>query len=124
MATALRKAVQGGYHNKEWGRKMHEIGLAPSSTGAPGGKETGQRVSHYIVDGGRFALAFTRLEAQGVADLFVERWSEDEKARKAKADKNKSKTPFVCPGCDQKAWAKPTARLICGECETDMECEG
>ena len=40
---------RGGYHNKEWAAKMKEIGLYPSDTASPGGKETGQRVSHYIV---------------------------------------------------------------------------
>lgn len=117
------KPSRGGYHNKEWGRKMHEIGLAPSSTGQPGGKETGQRVSHFIVEAGPFDIAFAKLESQGVGDLLVERWSENEKAAKARAKKNQSKTPFVCPECEQKAWAKPTAILICGECDTAMECE-
>jgi hypothetical protein len=34
---------------------MREIGLQPSSTGEPGGMETGQTVSHYILPGGRLA---------------------------------------------------------------------
>jgi hypothetical protein len=34
---------------------MREIGLQPSSTGEPGGMETGQTVSHYIIPGGRLA---------------------------------------------------------------------
>ena len=117
------KPSRGGYHNKEWAAKMHEIGLHPSSTAAPGGKETGQRVSHYIVEGGAFDLAYAELEAQGVADLFCDRWSEDEKARKAKAAKNQSKTAFECPDCGLKAWAKPTALLMCGECEVHLTCE-
>ena len=33
---------------------MGAIGLIPSDTGAPGGKQTGQKVSHYIAGGGRF----------------------------------------------------------------------
>jgi len=35
------------YHDREWPAKMKEVGLFPSSTAAPGGKETGQKVSHY-----------------------------------------------------------------------------
>jgi hypothetical protein len=31
---------------------MKEIGLHPSATGEPGGKETGKHMSHYIVSGG------------------------------------------------------------------------
>lgn len=113
------KPSRGGYHNKEWGRKMIEIGLHPSSTGEPGGKQTGQRVSHYILAGGAYDRAFAEHEAAGgVNDLFGDRWSDDEKAAKAKAKKNASKTKFECPACDAKAWAKADARLMCGECTT------
>jgi hypothetical protein len=34
---------RNAYHNKEWAAKMREVGLVPSSTGKPGGKETGNR---------------------------------------------------------------------------------
>jgi len=44
----------GAYHNKEWAKMMHAVGLMPSNTGKPGGKQTGQTVSHYIVTGGPF----------------------------------------------------------------------
>ena len=37
------KPSRSGYHNKEWGLLMRAVGLIPSSTGEPGGKETGQR---------------------------------------------------------------------------------
>jgi transcription elongation factor Elf1 len=60
---------------------------------------------------------------QGVADLFVDRWSEDEKAAKTKAKKKASKTAFECAGCGLKAWAKADASLMCGECEVHMTCE-
>ena len=29
------------YHDREWAAKMREVGLQPSNTGEPGGKETG-----------------------------------------------------------------------------------
>ena len=32
---------RGGYHNAEWAAKMEEIGLMPSETGEPGGKNVG-----------------------------------------------------------------------------------
>jgi hypothetical protein len=53
------------YHNRQWAAKMKEIGLQPSDTGAPGGKETGQLVTHYIVPNGRFSNAYARLESEG-----------------------------------------------------------
>lgn len=115
---------RNGYHNKEWAAKMHEIGLHPSSTAAPGGKETGQKVSHYIVEGGAFDLAFAALEKKGLGDLLVDRWADNDTTKKAKAKKAASKTAFECADCGMKAWAKADAKLICGECEIAMTCEG
>ena len=58
------------YHDRQWAAKMKEVGLQPSDTGEPGGKETGQTVSHYIIKGGPFAQAFAKLEKAG----FQLRW--------------------------------------------------
>jgi hypothetical protein len=44
---------------------MKAIGLYPSNTGAPGGRETGHQMQHYIVSGGRFAEVFAALAATG-----------------------------------------------------------
>src|SRR5262249_14968218 len=33
------------YHNKEWAAKMKAVGLVPSDSGEPGGKETGQHMT-------------------------------------------------------------------------------
>jgi predicted SprT family Zn-dependent metalloprotease len=38
------KPSRSGYHNKEWGTFMQQVGLQPSNTGKTGGKVTGQRV--------------------------------------------------------------------------------
>lgn len=54
-------------HNREWARKMREIGLVPSSTGLPEGKETGHSMSHYIEPGGPFMKACEELLTQGFA---------------------------------------------------------
>ena len=43
-----------GYHDKQWAAKMKAIGLQPSSTGKPGGRETGSKMSDYIIAGGPF----------------------------------------------------------------------
>ncbi|KQP14781.1 SprT-like domain-containing protein [Pseudorhodoferax sp. Leaf267] len=49
------------YHNEEWAAKMEGIGLMPSSTGRPGGKRTGDKMSDYAVEGGPFLLACAEL---------------------------------------------------------------
>ena len=114
------KPSRAGYHNKEWAAKMHEIGLHPSDTGQPGGKETGQSCSHYIVESGRYARVFAELAAQpDFTALYVELW-DDADARKARKAKSASKTRYTCPSCELNAWAKPGVRLICGECDETM----
>ena len=52
------------YHHRQWAAKMKEIGLQPSTTGEPGGKETGQSVTHYILPGGPYAKAYPRPPGQ------------------------------------------------------------
>lgn len=97
---------------------MHEIGLHPSDTGQPGGKETGQSCSHYIVEGGRYARVFAELAAlPDFTALYVELWDDARKTRKAKSA---SKTRYTCPSCELNAWAKPGVRLMCGECSEPM----
>ncbi len=105
------------YHDRQWAAKMKEIGLQPSTTGAPGGKETGQSVTHYIVSGGPYAAAYAKLQV----NAFQLHWQSAPQDSQAKAKKAASKTKFTCPECDQNAWAKPDALLICGACYEDGE---
>jgi predicted SprT family Zn-dependent metalloprotease len=114
------KPSRTGYHNKEWATKMKMVGLHPSSTGEPGGKETGQKVSHYIVEGGPYDVAFAELEKQGIGELLGDRWNESDDAKKARAAKAKSKTKYECEGCSLNAWAKPEAALMCGDCDLPL----
>ena len=51
------------YHDREWARRMTELGLQPSDTGRPGGKTTGQRMSQYILPDEPFELACRELLA-------------------------------------------------------------
>lgn len=97
-------------HDKEWAAKMEEIGLHPSSTGAPGGKRTGRRVSHYIVDDGAFDLAAQKF-------LGVIEWRGAPIQREAKGSK---RTKYVCPSCDTNAYGKAGLNLICGDCDEGM----
>jgi hypothetical protein len=107
------KPPRPAYHDRKWAEKMKDIGLYPTSTGAPGGKETGQSVTHYIVSEGRYALSFSKLQANG----FQLRWQSVAPGANAQAKAKKaSKTKYTCPSCDQNAWAKPDASLICGNC--------
>src|SRR5271166_1522935 len=121
------KPSRRGYHNKEWSLAMKKVGLYPSSTGEKGGKEVGQHMSHYILPGDRFQIACAELMKDGVGVLYVEKppvlREKTEKEKKEKEQKSASKTKFTCPECEQHAWAKPDAALICGHCNIVLEPE-
>lgn len=66
-----------GYHNKEWADKMENIGLMPSSTGAPGGKKTGERMNDYPISEGCFIRECGRLVEDQSFDLpWVDRFAQ------------------------------------------------
>jgi hypothetical protein len=113
MCLASRRS--DGYHNKEWAAKMESLGLQPSSTGAVGGKRTGQRVSHYIIPDGPFTKAFANLAATG--------WKLNlQSAHRPGATKGpNSKTKFTCSSCSQNAWGKPDLAITCTLCRIEMK---
>ena len=103
-----------GYQDRQWALKMRSIGLQPSSTGMPGGKETGYQVTHYIIAGGAFQTSFRSLAAT--------RWklnlqSAHQAGRKGGTN---SKTKFTCASCGQNAWGKPDLAIVCKLCGVDM----
>jgi hypothetical protein len=76
---------------------MKSIGLQPSSTGMPGGKETGQHMSDYIIAGDAFEQSYDRLAAT--------KWKLNlESAHRPGEQKGpSSKTKFTCSSCGQNA---------------------
>lgn len=102
---------RGKYHNREFAQKMKDLGLYPSDTGKPGGAETGQNMSHYIMPGCKFDMSQKKL---GEKIEFVRK---DVVA----ASKPNNKVKFECEECDAKAWGKPSLHIICGECNSKME---
>ena len=101
---------------------MRRVGLIASDTGQPGGRETGQHMTHYIEPAGRLASTCAALIEQGfTVRLYVELWGDaDAGKRKTKAA---SKTRYSCPDCDANAWGKPGLHLVCGDCSTAMEAD-
>ncbi len=127
---------KGAYHNKEWGELMRQVGLIPSSTAKPGGKETGRSVSHYIEEGGAFQRVCQKLLDTG----FVIPWhaitpqdsddddnsgdDDDVDGDNAAKKKRASKTKYTCPGCTLNAWAKPDVCILCGTCHQELMVAG
>lgn len=96
---------RGRYHNKEWAFKMKAIGLYPSTTGAPGGKETGDQMTHYIVEGGPFDLACSQL----LTDQYRITWLDRHHAPRPRVERTyklseaKSGEPDGAEGADEVA---------------------
>ena len=128
------KPGRGKYHNKEWGTLMKAVGLHPSNTGKPGGKETGDQMTHYIIEGGPFDVACNELLASG----FELSWSEKNRIAEALANpvegdpdggdgdpvepKDRSnRHKYTCPGCRLNAWGKPNILLMCGQCKLELQ---
>jgi hypothetical protein len=103
-----------GYHNKEWAAKMKAIGLQPSSTGMVGGKETGQRMSDYIIPGGTFEQSYDRLAETN--------WRLNLESAHRPGDQRgpNSKVKFTCSACGQNAWGKPDLAIVCEPCGIKM----
>ncbi len=113
-----------GYHDRVWADRMEAIGLIPSDTGLPGGKRTGYRMSHYIVEGGPFDIACTELLASGFRINWHERvilyTATPGGDEPIEPDAKKDRIKFTCPSCTLNAWAKPAARLTCTDCRVQM----
>jgi len=111
------KPSRNGYHNNQWANKMHGIGLMPSDTGKPGGKRTGQKVSHYIIEGGKFDVAWKLLEEAGF------KFDYQDKPTNGPEVTRKQKTAYVCDGCGIKVWGKDELHIVCEDCGQRMEKE-
>ena len=107
---------RSGYHNKEWGRLMREVGLIPSSTGEPGGKATGQKVSHYIDEGGPFDVSVRELVDTGYEITWASPMRDPNEAKPANGY-----VRYVCLGCNTKVRGKRGLTIVCGDCDSPFE---
>ncbi len=108
------KPSRTGYHNKEWGNMMKAIGLHPSNTGEPGGTETGQQMTHYIIKGGPFDNAVSELVAKGFSLTWSDIVQEDVDEQLRQNPRKKTKWKFTCPECGQLTWGKSDLMVKCG----------
>jgi hypothetical protein len=128
------KPPRKGYHDRQWAQRMKDLGLHPSSTGQPGGAEVGEKMTHYIVDGGPFDQAFAKLP-----DAHLLPWRSSAFAHNGKpcptnggdGDSDKSDPPppkkqdpskckYTCPGCGANVWGKGGLLLDCRACEVSF----
>ncbi|MGE3702640.1 MAG: SprT-like domain-containing protein [Hyphomicrobiaceae bacterium] len=123
-----RKHSRGGYHNKEWAGEMLRVGLHPSHSGSPGGRMTGQKMSHYVIRGGVFEVAVAKLRAMvpeltwfdvNAAEL-LPKGLPDADLVTPRRGRTGRRTVYRCLACRLRAESRSDALLICGKCETQM----
>ena len=120
------KRGRGGYHCREWARRMIEIGLQPTDTGEPGGRQTGYHMTHYIIERGPFDIVTARLFESG----FRLSWVENSDLLGARAPVKAPGSPdcpdgshrwkYTCPKCGLNLWGKPNAPAGCWKCRVPM----
>ena len=116
------KPGRGRYHNKEWGRMMKEVGLYPSKTGLPGGREIGDSVTHYIVAGGPFDRASQKLLSGDYKLTWQNHAPSSDNLRRVHVGSDVPGTTtgnrwkYTCLECGVNAWGKPNIKLVCGAC--------
>jgi len=108
------KPGRGRYHNREWARMMLAVGLISSTTGQPGGRQTGDSVTHYIEPSGRFEKACAEFLALGYKLSFHDLTNEKDGVER------RYKTKFTCPGCGANAWGKLDLHIDCRDCGQPM----
>jgi len=76
---------RGCYHNREWADKTISIGLQPSSTGEPDGRETGDTMHHFIIEGGPLERSAHELVNDGALLRWQECYSAPSRSAKSTA---------------------------------------
>ncbi len=91
---------------------MELVGLIPSNTVEPGGKTTGQQMTHYVTKDGPFERAFLKMPESVSLPWLT--GSLPDNARTP--SKNKNKVKYVCE-CGITVWGKADLQILCGECD-------
>jgi predicted SprT family Zn-dependent metalloprotease len=124
------KPGRRGYHNREWAVQMWAIGLVPSHNGAPGGKRTGEKMDHYIREGGAFARSCAALLVQPFTISWLDRIATLSQAtpetngadlialgiKSARQARVGNRVKYRCETCKTQVWGKPDLSLLCGAC--------
>ena len=127
------KPSRYNYHNKEWAKKMIEVGLMPTDTGQPGGKTIGQNMSDYVMKNGKFNKAFCSISQKQLSNLLLpyinshKYYSDSDSQVTTEIDVNKEekesksgkKIKYSCQ-CGTNVWGKSGLILHCQGCNSNF----
>lgn len=74
LNTKRDKLPRRRYRNTEWADMCEQVGLMPTSTGLPGGRRVGDNVQTYVIEGGAFDVACSRLVDEAFTLSWVDRF--------------------------------------------------
>ena len=111
----------GNYHNRQWANKMKQLGLMPSSTGRPGGKEIGSPMSHYILEDGKFARAFKIMPMEYLIPWNAHMPLQIKPLKRKEHQTNRNKNKYFCPNCSLNVWGKPNLDIRCEQCQLKLK---
>ena len=94
-----------GAHGPAWREEMNRCGLPPLQVGA-----TWKKATHRIDSAGLFAQVFNAQRELLQALPWQERHGTTTRGR------GTDRIKFTCPSCEQNAWGRPAAELLCGSC--------
>lgn len=113
LQHVLDIAPRKNYHDKGFSRIMFDIGLQTSSTGEPDGKPVGAKMSHYIIQGGKFEVVCQAFLLKEKEHGFL--W-DSIVVESDKKEKKKTRLKWTCPNCMTSVMGKKELNLVCGDC--------
>lgn len=121
----IGKKSSEGYHSVSWADDMERCGLCPSSTGKPGGKKTGYRITQYIPDGSFFLGHCRKLESEGFSISFKDKVTDEGVMLDVSGNtrvRNGLSGKRVCYSCQCgcRVWGKGGLSLSCKKCGGDF----
>lgn len=120
------KAGRLGYHNKQWSKKMTEIGLQPTDNGTANGKPTGETMTDLVIDGGNFEKAYQKLQEQRFAQIEVCKTISGGKSitfepvKKPNYKYAGKRSKYSC-NCPANLWGKSGLKITCNACKAEFK---
>ena len=111
-------------HCTKWAKQMKKVGLIPSATGKPGGRQTGKSMTHYIKEGGPYDQAYVEWYSENGKLSWHSSNRLKQVILKKKTKRKKTRITKICPECNQKVSTKPDFDLVCYDCQTLLKSLG
>jgi predicted SprT family Zn-dependent metalloprotease len=100
-----------GFHSKEWGNKMLEVGLQPINAKTGEKAISGAKMNDEIIVGDLFDTVCDKLLKEVSFNLV------NIPVTEVKKEREKTKFKYFCPDCDAEFSGKRDLNVLCGNCD-------